>query len=310
MKIGLALAGGGVKGAAHIGVLKALEENEINIDMLSGASIGSIVAVLYAMGYKTDEMLKLFKYFSKEILRAEPKYFAYNVRNVKNIFGYGFLSGESIERAINECGKLKNITNIRELNMPVAITTVDIIKSKKHVFTNNTKSGIEYKVDGKNKNGEYITKTTGNEDMYLKDINIGKAVRASCSYPGMFAPCDVGKYRFVDGGVLDNIPAGELRKMEADKVISVKFSAGGDYNPKSILEVAMKSIDILFDSRTHEATKASDFVLDLELPEASVFNIKKIDYCYQKGYEKTLEYINEIKEIIGKVENNNGKENK
>ena len=85
MKIGLALSGGGVKGAAHIGVIKALEENDIKIDMISGASIGSAVAVLYAMGYNTSEMLRLFNYFSKEILRADPRYFSYNVRNVRRI---------------------------------------------------------------------------------------------------------------------------------------------------------------------------------------------------------------------------------
>ena len=57
MNIGLALSGGGVKGATHIGVLQALEENEVKISTISGTSIGSIVASLYAMGYTTDEML-------------------------------------------------------------------------------------------------------------------------------------------------------------------------------------------------------------------------------------------------------------
>lgn len=86
--------------------------------------------------------------------------------------------------------------------------------------------------------------------------------------------------------------------MEADKILTVKFSAGGSYNPKNIYEVAMKSIDILFDSRTEESIKQSDYVLDLDLPEASVFNIRKIDYCYNQGYIKTLEYINDIKEKL------------
>ena len=70
MKIGLALAGGGVKGAGHIGVIKALEENGIEVGYIGGTSIGSIVASLYAMGYTTDEMLKLFKYFSKDIMKV------------------------------------------------------------------------------------------------------------------------------------------------------------------------------------------------------------------------------------------------
>ena len=59
-----------------------------------------------------------------------------------------------------------------------------------------------------------------------------------------------------------------------------------------------ESIDILFDSRAEESIKQSDYVLDLDLPEASVFNIRKIDYCYNQGYIKTLEYINDIKEKL------------
>ena len=73
MKVGLALAGGGVKGASHIGVIKALQENGIEVDYVGGTSIGSIVASLFAMGYTTEEMLKLFKYFSKTIMKADPK---------------------------------------------------------------------------------------------------------------------------------------------------------------------------------------------------------------------------------------------
>lgn len=67
--------------------------------------------------------------------------------------------------------------------MPIALTTVDIIESKKHVFTNYTKEGLIYEVEGRNVNGEYVTKQKENMDTYIRNINIGKAVRASCSYP-------------------------------------------------------------------------------------------------------------------------------
>jgi NTE family protein len=69
MKIGLVLSGGGIRGAAHIGVIKALEENNIRISSIGGASSGSMVASLYAMGYNFREMLALFNYFSKAVLR-------------------------------------------------------------------------------------------------------------------------------------------------------------------------------------------------------------------------------------------------
>lgn len=83
MKIGLALAGGGVKGAGHIGVIKALQENGIEIGYIGGTSIGSIVTALYAMGYNTEEMLKLFKYFAKYIMKVDPKYYWTNVKSKK-----------------------------------------------------------------------------------------------------------------------------------------------------------------------------------------------------------------------------------
>ena len=136
MKLGLALAGGGVKGAAHVGALKALEENGIKVDAVAGTSIGSIVSSLFAMGYSTDEMLKIFKYSAKEIMKTDPKHFAGNLKNSKRLLGYGLLSGENIEIALRECAREKGIKKIKDIKMPISIPTVDIVKGKKYVFTN------------------------------------------------------------------------------------------------------------------------------------------------------------------------------
>lgn len=114
----------------------------------------------------------------------------------------------------------------------------------------------------------------------------------------MFAPCEYLDHKFVDGGLLDNVPADEVKKLGVDKVLTIKFSTALDSDPKNIYEVAFKSIDILFEARSHEAVKLSDFVIDLELPEANVFNMKKIDYCYNIGYITTLTKINEIKKML------------
>ena len=67
MSLAVCLAGGGVKGAAHIGVLKAIEEENLEYDYITGTSSGSIVASLNAMGYNSDEIYKLFKKYSKKI---------------------------------------------------------------------------------------------------------------------------------------------------------------------------------------------------------------------------------------------------
>ena len=137
MKIGLALAGGGVKGAGHIGVIKALEENGIEIEYIGGTSIGSIVAALYAMGYSSDEMLILFKYFAKDIMKVRPMQYWANVKSKKNLIGEGIVSGENIELAINECATLKHMRKITDLKMPVEMPSVDIINNRKYVFTNH-----------------------------------------------------------------------------------------------------------------------------------------------------------------------------
>ena len=161
MKLGIAFAGGGVKGAAHIGVIKALEENNIKADAVAGTSIGSIVGSLYAMGYSADEMLEISKYASKLVMKTNAKYIAGNLKNSRRLLGYGLISGENIENIMKECANEKNVTNIKDIEIPISVPTVDIIESKKYVFTNQ-----EFK-----------------EDYYINDVLIEKAVRASSSYP-------------------------------------------------------------------------------------------------------------------------------
>ena len=280
MKIGLALAGGGVKGAGHIGVIKALQENGIAISCIGGTSIGSIVTSLYAMGYSTDEMLKLFKYFSKNIMKIEPKYYWTNVKNKQSLMGEGIISGENIEMAMNECAEIKGIKNIIDIELPIVMPTVDVTESKKYVFTNH-------------KYDENFT-----EDTYIREISVGKAVRASASYPGVFSPTIFKKYKFIDGGVIDNLPAKDVRKLGADKVISVRFSSEKKSNPKTLVEVAIKAVDIMFDQRTASEIESSDYTITLDLPEASVFNIRKIDYCYDIGYKTAIKHMSEIKKIL------------
>lgn len=280
MKIGLALAGGGVKGASHIGVIKALQENNIEIGYIGGTSIGAIVASLYAMNYNTEEMMKLFKYFAKYIMKVNPKYYWTNVRSKRNFMGYGLLSGENTENAISGCAELKGIKNITDFEIPIVIPTVDIINSKKYVFTNH----------------EYDENFT--EDAYIRDITIAKAVRASSSYPGVFAPTMFNGHKFVDGGVIDNLPAQEVRKLGAEKVLSIRFSSKSETDPKNLMEVALKSVDLLFDQRTEAEIASSDYSITLDLSEATVFNTKKIDYCYNQGYIAAIQNMPKIKQML------------
>lgn len=105
-------------------------------------------------------------------------------------------------------------------------------------------------------------------------------------------------HKFVDGGIIDNIPAGEVRKLGVDKVLTVKFADDKEYDPKNIYEVIFKSLDILFDARTYETYKYSDLIINLDMPDAKVFSTNKVDYCYNIGYVTTIAKMKEIKDML------------
>ena len=110
MSLAVCLAGGGVKGAAHIGVLKAIEEENLEYDYITGTSSGSIVASLNAMGYNSDEIYKLFKYYSNKIICIDFKNvmkFLVGVIVKGTIIIYGLNSGDVIEKSITESAKVK-----------------------------------------------------------------------------------------------------------------------------------------------------------------------------------------------------------
>lgn len=277
MKIGLALSGGGVRGAAHIGAIKALEENCIKAEAVGGTSAGSIVAVLYAMGYTTDEMFKLFNYFSKSVMAISPKDIFSGMKEVRGVRLGGITSSHNLELAIEEAAKLKNIKNIKDIKMPIVIPTTDLISNREIIFTNNES-------------------LQGEE--YIHDIEIGKAVRASSNFPGMYAPFEYDKYQFADGGIFDNLPTAETRKLGVDKVISIKFKLKSLRKQKTLYNIAMQSIDLMTENLIKDSIKQSDYIIEIDLKDVKPFSISKLEFVYQQGYMQTLDHIINLKKEL------------
>ena len=277
MKIGLALSGGGVRGAAHVGAIKALEENGIKIDAIGGTSAGSIVGALYAMGYTTDEMYKLFKYFAKSVMAISPMDIFSGMKEVRGVKLGGITSSQNIELAIEEAAGLKNIKNIKDIKMPITIPTTDLISDREIIFTNN-----------ENVQGEE----------YIHDIEIGKAVRASCSFPGMYAPFEYDKYQFADGGIFDNLPVAETKKLGVDKVIAIKFGLKSTRKQKTLYNIAMQSLDLMTENLIKDSIKQSDFVIEINLKDVKPFSISKLEFAYQQGYMQTLDHIIKLKKTL------------
>ena len=139
MKLGLALSGGGIRGIAHAGVLKALEENKIKVDVIGGTSSGSIISTLYAMGYSPYYIYILFKRYAKDLVEKNSKMtitYLGSLINNKKSHCVGFYSGEEIEKGFNNVALRKGIKKMSDIKMPIGIPVVDVQDSKEYIFTN------------------------------------------------------------------------------------------------------------------------------------------------------------------------------
>ncbi len=284
MKLGVALSGGGIRGIAHAGALKALEDNGIRIDIIGGTSAGALISSLYALGYSPYYIYILFKRYSKDIAGINSAPIISGIKNYmmsKKLEITGLKTGNSIEEVYNSLATRKGVRTIKDIRrMPLVIPAVDIEDAKEYIFTNR------------------IPKTAEDKSQYITDITIGKAVRASSSFPAVFCPCEFKTHKFLDGGVLDNVPVMEVKKQGADKVIAINFKADDIDKESNIMDLAMRTIDIMGNKISEENLENSDFVLTIKTDKTGLLDIEKLDSCYKYGYRAVMENLSKIKSIL------------
>ena len=205
-KIGLALGGGGAKGAAHLGVLKVLEREKIPVDYIAGTSIGSVIGGLYALGYSADEIIEKMQSIQWEegysdTISRELLPYRLKQRDQFNIplnighEGYriktpsGLLYGQKASMLLREAfGNIANFPSFDELPIPYRAIATDL---------------------------------STNAVVVLDGGDLLLSMRASSNVPGILAPVKFGDKLLVDGGMANNLPIDIVKDMGADVVIAI-----------------------------------------------------------------------------------------
>ena len=290
MELGLALSGGGVKGAAHIGVIKALEEEKIKISSISGTSSGSIVASLYGCGYSPDDIYYIFKRYCKCITDYD-KLIPFKVLGTLftgKIKLKSFVKGENIEYIIHNMCYRKGKIDICNIKIPCAIPAVDIIDGKIVYFCN--------------RDVNILRNTTYYDDIpeCIYGGKLSSIVRASTAFPGAFEPKRIGNHLLIDGGTRVNSPVTILKEIrENDEKIMVIYFEKVDNNrePSNIVDTAVKSFDIMGHEINEWQIKQADYLVDIESRNVSLLDMSKIDYMVSLGYKTMKNYLYEHKII-------------
>ena len=200
--VGLVLSGGGAKGITHIGIIQALEENDIPIDYISGTSMGAIVASLYSMGYTPDEMIQVMKsddfqrWYTGSLDQDYMYYFKKN-KDVPDLFSVHFSFKDSI-RVVPE---FSNIVNATPMNLGFLEIFAGSTAACKGNFDNLMIPFRCVASDIYNKNEVVFSKG-----------DLGDAVRASMTYPFFFRPIKVDSVLLYDGGLYNNFPSDVMQK--------------------------------------------------------------------------------------------------
>lgn len=280
--VGLVLSGGGAKGIAHIGVIQALEENDIPIDYIAGTSMGNIVGALYAMGYTPQEMLDLvmskgFSYWSTGKTdpalgyyfarpEASPAMYTAGIGGGKDSpadsvpaslispipMSYAFM--ELFSMCTAQCGG-----DFDRLFVPFRCVASNITRKEKHVF----RSG-----------------------------NLGDAVRASMSFPIVFQPICIDGDLYYDGGIYDNFPVDVMREDFAPSImigVDVSTEATG---PQTTLFDQIDHLVVQGDS--YDLPAEEGIKLRLDLNRFGLLDFQAAEAIYKVGYDFAMGMMDSI----------------
>lgn len=285
-RVGLALSGGGARGAAHVGVLRVLERERIPIDYIAGTSMGSIVGGMYASGMSLDEIEEQLvsidweSVFHDKIERKDRSF----QRKLDDRLGFvdlrfGFDDGSaSLPTALIQGQKINQL--LISLTLPVAsIDSFDDLSIPYRAIAADIQTG---------------------EEVVLSSGPLPKAIRASMSVPAIMAPVPWGDRSLVDGGIANNLPVHVVRDMGADVVIAVDISTPlSDEDAAASLLTVVGQLSGFLTRRNVEASIAAlgpeDVLLIPDLGEVGAGDFTEMDKAIPTGADSAEEHLAELR---------------
>lgn len=282
-RIGLALSGGGARGFAHIGVLMALEEAGLPIDMVAGTSMGCVVGGLYAAGHSPEELQHIASgiEWDRIFLDDPPRaslFVTQKQDEVQSIFRFRF-SGLSLSfpSGLTRAQKLSDL--LADLTMTAGYRAGGDFDNLRVPFR------------------AVVTDMVGGESIAVDEGDLGEALRAGLAVPLIFTPVDKDSMLLADGGLLDNIPVDVVREMGADMVVAVDVSS--PLSDKQQLEkpwaLAEQIIAIMMREHMRSSLSRADVVIAPDLEGHHAIEYDRIDEVIAAGREAGRRAVSAIR---------------
>lgn len=287
--VGLVLSGGGAKGIAHIGLIQALEENDVPIDYIAGTSMGAIVGALYAMGYTPAEMIELIKsdeFLSWQTGKIDEKYIYYFKKPDPTPEMVSFKIG------VRDSSKITPHFLPRSLINPLPMNHAFL-----ELFAPST---AQSKGDF---NRLFVPFRAVASDVYhkkaivLRSGDLGDAVRASMSYPFVFKPIELDSVLVYDGGIYNNFPVDVMKADFNPDIIIGSVVAGNPDKPKE--DNLMAQIENMVMQKTDYTMEPEEGILfKFKFKDIGLLDFQKADQIAAIGYDAAIALMDSIKSRI------------
>lgn len=285
-RVGLVLSGGGATGFAHIGVLKALEENNIPIDYITGTSAGAMIGALYVSGYSPEQIERLVLSESFEVIASgdiedEFKNYIEVPEADASLFSLRLAKDSIFQKAL--ATNLLNPTfldlqmmHILGLNPPQAHENYDSLFIPFRCIAS-----------------DIVTKRS----ILFKSGSLNQSVRASMTYPFFINPIEIDGILMFDGGLYNNFPAEDMyNEFDPDYIIGSNVS----YNePPPVEDDLMSQVRNMFSSHSDYSLPCeSGIILEPDMSSIGTFEFDKIKEAIDIGYATTIAKIDSIKQFV------------